>query len=70
MLQKNKMNAKARVGNKISRQIRVLPYISGLVTPGVKEPGAIHIEGRELFCMHFASVPGVKVGEGTLKHTL
>lgn len=33
-----KMNAKARAGTKISRQIEVLPNIPGLVTPKVKEP--------------------------------
>lgn len=67
---RKKKNAKARVGTKISRQIEVLSFIPGLVILVVKEPGAIHIEGQELFCMHFTSVPGVKMGRELLKHIL
>lgn len=64
------MIAKASVGIKISRQIKVLPYIPGLIAAVVKEPGAIHIEGQEVFCMHFTSVLGMKVGRGTSQDSL
>lgn len=39
---RKKKNTKARIGTNTSKQVEVLPYIPGLITPVVKEPGAIH----------------------------